>query len=123
MTILDQEYGNERRQSGVERHIQTILTIGVAGLMAWQLTTIEEMRVELAILSGRVDALAARVDDASADRYRTADANRDFALRDQVIKGLEGRIKRVEDVCSGMKTDKGTSSRKQEKSTVLVESW
>lgn len=105
MTILESPDHNERRRGGVERHIQTILTMGVAALLAWQLSTIEEMRVELAILAGRVDALAARVDDASSDRYRTADANRDFALRDQVIRGLEGRIKRVEEICAGQKSD------------------
>ncbi|MEG3640714.1 hypothetical protein [Magnetococcus sp. PR-3] len=94
------EQSVERRR-GLERHVQTILTMGVAALMAWQLTTIEQMRVELAILSGRVDALAARVDDASSDRYRIADAQRDLALRDQAIKALEGRVVQVEEICGG----------------------
>lgn len=100
MSILETELGVERRRSGLERHIQTILTLGVVGLMSWQLVTIEEMRVELAILSGRVDALAARVDEATTDRYRTTDASRDFALRDQVIKGIEYRVQQVEEICS-----------------------
>jgi hypothetical protein len=101
VTIL--EDSSDRRQSSVERHVQTILTLGVAALLAWQLTTIEEMRVEVAILSGRVDALAARVDEASSDRYRTVDATRDFALRDQVIEGLNYRIERVEAICAAQK--------------------
>jgi hypothetical protein len=103
VTIIESSDHNERRRGGVERHIQTILTMGVAALLAWQLSTIEEMRVELAILAGRVDALAARVDDASADRYRTADAERDLALRDQVIQGLDYRVKRVEEICATQK--------------------
>ncbi len=86
----------ERPQGGLERHLQSLLTMGVAGLLGWQLITLEELRVnlqvDLARLSGRVDALAARVDEASSDRYRLADAKRDFALRDQRIQSLEMRI-------------------------------
>jgi hypothetical protein len=102
VTILE-DNSDRRYGGGVERHIQTILTMGVAALLAWQLTTIEEMRVELAILTGRVDALAVRVDEAASDRYRTVDATRDFALRDQVVEGLNYRIKRVEAICAAQK--------------------
>ena len=109
MTILEEN--SDRRQSGVERHIQTILTLGIVALMTWQLSTIEEMRVELAILSGRVDALAARVDDAASDRYSTIDAQRDFALRDQVLKTMDERVTRLEDQC----LDNGSSRKKTSK--------
>jgi hypothetical protein len=103
VTILEDSH--DRRQSGVERHIQTILTLCIVALMTWQLSTIEEMRVELAILSGRVDALAARVDDAASDRYRTIDSQRDFALRDKIIEGLEYRIQKIEEICSTTKAN------------------
>nr|CRH06155.1 conserved protein of unknown function [Candidatus Magnetococcus massalia] len=104
MTTQPAQHGADRRRptpshNGLERHVQTVLTMGVAALMAWQLTTIEQMRVELAILSGRVDALAARVDEASSERYRSTDAHRDFALRDQAIKALEARVEQVEGIC------------------------
>ena len=102
MTILDSP-DSDRRHGGFERHVQSVLTLSVVALLTWQLSTIESMRVEVAILSGRVDALAARVDEASSDRYRTVDATRDFALRDQVIEGLNYRIKRVEAICATQK--------------------
>lgn len=95
MAVL--ESGEDRRRGGLEKHVQTILTMGVAALLAWQLTAVEEMRIQLATLAGRVEALAARVDEASSDRYRAAEAQRDFALRDQVIHRLEMRVARLED--------------------------
>ena len=82
-----------------ERHYQTIIISGSMALMAWVGITVNSSQNKISILNNDIQHLTVQVEKIEAgigDRYRAADAKRDFLLRDQQIDGLRKRINRLE---------------------------
>jgi hypothetical protein len=87
----------------VEKHIQTIVVAVCLALLLWAGTTIIDMRdritrseAVLTNVNATVQTLQVQLSSASDDRYRAADARRDFDVRDKKILELEGRITNLE---------------------------
>ena len=85
-----------RAMAMMSKHIQTVIAGLVLAVLVWVGTAVSDSRVEIAALRERIDHLSHRMDEAATDRYRTVDAQRDFALRDQAIQNLERRVERLE---------------------------
>lgn len=97
MTDADTDWdGGERRRapqaSPMERHVQTILTVMVAGLVAWVGVTTTQTATDLAVLQERLTQVSIRLDAAIADRYTGAQGR----AVEQRIDRLEGRVDRLE---------------------------
>ena len=95
---------DERRQgSAFERHLQTVVTILVAGLLTWVgLTTNEtsksvavtEVKMEMMQLS--LTSLAEKLDTATLDRYTATDARRDLGAVYRRLDQTENRMTVIE---------------------------
>lgn len=80
--------------------------IGRAGMVAalpvvlaggtWLGNTLWTLNGEQARLSGQIAVLTSRIELQMSDRYRGADADRDFKLRDQKVIDLERRVTSIE---------------------------
>jgi len=87
----------ERRSSTrIEQHIGTILQITVVALLGWSLATTQTMSQDVAVLKVRVESLSVLVNQGSADRYRGADAAKDFSGIRAEIQFLERRVQAIE---------------------------
>lgn len=81
----------------MEQHLGTILQIIVVGLLAWSLSTTMNLSKDVEVLKVQVTALNISVNHGTNDRYRSTDADRDFAdVRDEMLR-LERRITKLED--------------------------
>jgi len=83
----------------LERHVQTILVALITIGIGWNVkatmnnqTEIITMRNQMASIQTQVGSLEGKLDGL----YRTSDATRDFALRDQIIGDLRSRLSDVE---------------------------
>jgi hypothetical protein len=86
----------EKQLSILEQHIGTILQIMVIGLLGWSLTTTVDMRTDMGIMKAKMEAVQTALAQGTNDRYRAADAARDFkAVWDEVAR-IESRITRCE---------------------------
>lgn len=63
----------------LEQHVGTLMHVLIVGLLGWSLKTNVETTNQIGILQAEVRSLQASVANASADRYRGADAARDVA--------------------------------------------
>ncbi len=94
MTLLDLDPDH---RNSMARNIQTVITGLVLAAVVWVGQTVSDSRVEIAYLRERIDQFSRRMDELAADRYRAAEAQRDFALRDQLLQRLEQRVSRLEE--------------------------
>jgi cell division protein FtsB len=83
--------------------LQTILTSATLLLLSWNFMQTWELTVEAARLSERLAAVEVAVLNGVDDRYRSRDADRDFAQRDkaldamgQAVRDLEAKVDRLE---------------------------
>lgn len=79
-----------------EQHVGTIMQVLVIGLLGWSLKTSVDMRTEIGVLQVKVEALQVSVGQGTNDRYRAADAMRDFAAVWAEIQRLDARLQRCE---------------------------
>jgi len=87
----------KKQPSIMEQHLGTILQIIVVALLGWSLTTTQNLSKDVEVLKVQVTALNATIQQGTADRYRGADASRDFAaVRDELTR-LDRRVQRLED--------------------------
>ena len=85
-----------QRASVIEQHIGTILQIMVVGLLGWSLMTTQTMSKDVEVLKVKLEAMATTMSQGTTDRYRGADAARDFASVRQEIAFMERRIASLE---------------------------
>lgn len=95
----EQEEDQMDRRSSVrlEQHIGTILQVMVVGLLAWSLSTTQSMSKEVEVLKVRVEALSQTINQGTTDRYRGADAIKDFRGVWEELSRHEKRIQSLED--------------------------
>lgn len=87
----------ERRQSGrIEQHIGTILQTVVVALLGWSLITTQSLTRDMAVLQSQVSALTATVNQGTVDRYRGADAAKDFSAVRNELQFIERRVADLE---------------------------
>lgn len=91
------EHPPELSNGAFGRHVQTVATGMVLAALVWVGQAVSDSRVEIAALRERIDLFSRRMDELAADRYRAAEAQRDFALRDQLLQRLELRVSRLEE--------------------------
>lgn len=98
--IMNNEEDEERmeRREGIrlEQHIGTILQIMVVALLAWSLTTTQNLTGDMAVLKVKVESLTAALNQGTNDRYRGTDAAKDFAAVRSEMSFLERRIATLE---------------------------
>lgn len=77
----NEEEEKMERKAGlrIEQHIGTILQIMVVALLAWSLSTTQSLTGDMAVLKVKVESLTATLNQGTNDRYRGADAAKDFA--------------------------------------------
>lgn len=92
----DDDIGERRSSIRLEQHIGTILQITVVALLGWSLATTQTMSQDVAVLKVRVEALSTAVNQGTADRYRGADAAKDFANIHTEMQFLERRVQALE---------------------------
>ena len=63
-----------------------------APTLIWTASALWEISKQQSALSGRLDGLQIRIESQMDGRYRAADAERDFRLRDQLIAFLKDHI-------------------------------
>lgn len=69
--------------------MQKIIGAGIIGLIGWNAWTTQDTATKVAVMDAKLTA-------ATDDRYRSADASRDLALRDQRINALSERVTQLE---------------------------
>lgn len=69
--------------------LQTIIVAILLGLMAWVASTVSESEKSIVRLEQQVINLSDKLDIGMADRYRGADAKRDFREIERRINSLE----------------------------------
>ena len=84
------------RRGAVERHIQSILAVIMAGLIAWVGTSIVSLRSEVSIATARIEAVREQLKQFNDERYPAVQALSDFKLRDQRIEENTRRIADLE---------------------------
>jgi len=77
------DYRDEERRATeggfrLEQHIGTILQLMVLGLLSWSLNTTVSLRTEVGVLQAKLEAMQGIISQGTNDRYRGADARRDF---------------------------------------------
>ena len=92
----DDEEMERRAGTRLEQHIGMILQIMVVGLLGWSLTTSLGMSQDVAVLKVEVRGLQTSMNQGTTDRYRGADAARDFSAIRQEMLHLEKRISELE---------------------------
>lgn len=80
----------------LEQHIGTILQIMVVALLAWSLSTTQTLTGDMAVLKVKVESLTTTLNQGTSDRYRGADAVKDFAAIRSEMSYLERRIATLE---------------------------
>lgn len=84
------------QMSALEKYFQTGLTSLSIALLAWMGKSQYETSITLTALQVEVRNLNEKLEIATSDRYTSADAGRDFALRDAKIIELERRVSQLE---------------------------
>jgi hypothetical protein len=77
------------KQSVFERHAQTIIALGVLGLVVWAGTTLLTIRDDVTTLKIQVNVLQTQLNNAGDDRFRGADWRREREI-------IESRFNRIE---------------------------
>lgn len=90
----DREEENMERRGGIrlEQHIGTLLQIMVVALLAWSLSTTQNLTGDMAVLKVKVESLTTALNQGTNDRYRGTDAAKDFAAVRSELAYLERRI-------------------------------
>lgn len=86
----------KEERSIIEQHISVILQIMVVGLLTWSLKTTLDLTGDVAVLKVQVQTLQALIQQATNDRYRAADADKDIARVYSDLKSLDARLGRIE---------------------------
>jgi len=88
------EEENMERRGGIrlEQHIGTLLQIMVVALLAWSLSTTQNLTGDMAVLKVKVESLTTALNQGTNDRYRGTDAAKDFAAVRSELAYLERRI-------------------------------
>jgi hypothetical protein len=88
------EEENMERGGGIrlEQHIGTLLQIMVVALLAWSLSTTQNLTGDMAVLKVKVESLTTALNQGTNDRYRGTDAAKDFAAVRSELAYLERRI-------------------------------
>jgi len=88
------EEENMERIGGIrlEQHIGTLLQIMVVALLAWSLSTTQNLTGDMAVLKVKVESLTTALNQGTNDRYRGTDAAKDFAAVRSELAYLERRI-------------------------------
>lgn len=68
---------------------QKIVGAGIIGLIGWTAWTTQDTSVKVAVMDAKLTA-------ATDNRYRSQDAARDLALRDQRLNSLADRVAQLE---------------------------
>lgn len=87
---------NDEDTFRLEQHIGTIMQVIVVGLLAWSLKSNVELTTQMGIVQAKIENLQATVNQGSADRYRGADASKDFAAVWAEVARLDSRLSRIE---------------------------
>lgn len=90
------EHQEEPQGTNLEKHVGVILQAVVVGLLAWSLNTTQNLNESVTVLKTQMTALQGLAREATSDRYRTSDADRDRARLDRDIQSLEVRVMRLE---------------------------
>ena len=75
----------------------------IVALLVWNFKTVQEMSVTVARQEEKIVGLTATISMLSRvadDRYRSKDADKDFAMRDRIILSLDARVTALEKAIS-----------------------
>ena len=83
-------------QNKLERNLHSIVT-GLATIaLCWVAATTTSANTKIEVLTVKVEAMQKLMDIQTIDRYRAADADKDFQLRDAKIQRNIERIENIE---------------------------
>jgi len=86
------------KQSVFERHAQTIIALGVLGLVVWAGNTLLAIKDEVTTLKVQVTVLQTQLQNAGDDRFRGSDWRREREIIEQRFNRIEVLLERhVED--------------------------
>ena len=84
-------------ERGIERHASTLIGAAIFGVLAWQLYTVQGLSLDVARLSEQIAGMRAEVERGTDHRYRSTDAVRDFATRDQRLDAHAAMLRELAD--------------------------
>jgi hypothetical protein len=84
------------QRSILEQHVGTILQIAAVSLLGWSLLTTQSLTKDVEVLKVKIEAMSLTLGQGTNDRYRGADAARDFAAMQNQVDFLAGRLERIE---------------------------
>ena len=80
----------------IEQHIGTILQVMVVALLGWSLSNTVDMRTDMGIMKVKMEAVQTSIQQGASDRYRAADAARDFKTVWDEQQRLDSRLSKCE---------------------------
>lgn len=83
-------------RSVIEQHVGTVLQILVVGLLTWSLSATVQTGQDVSVLKVKVEGMQATLAQGTTDRYRGADAARDFKAVENEISRIERRLQQLE---------------------------
>lgn len=88
-------------RSGLERHVQTLISLGIAALIGWAGMTLQDMQTSIASMSVQIQQLQTEVTNLrqlNNDRYPQTQASQDWARNRQELDEIRARLRAVERV-------------------------
>ena len=90
---------DEVHRSAFEKHAQTLVLLGVAGICAWTATTLSSATVDLAVLGTKVDTLQVQVEElktVNRDAFSKTDADKTHDFINHRIDQLNLQVRAIE---------------------------
>ena len=88
--------------SGLELNVATGIRMLILALILWSVKNGHDLTVSSAVQTAELKSLRTQIkiilDTATDDRYRAADAARDFRLVNERFKGVDRRLDKLEGV-------------------------
>lgn len=80
----------------LQKHINTVLTAGVLGILSWVGVTVNNLSHQMAVIEVQMEAVQDASRTANLSRYTASDASRDSALVQVKIDEIQRRISVLE---------------------------
>lgn len=94
--MSEQSEANAEGMSFVEKHLQTMIMAALGAVCGWMALTTQGLTISVATLTEKVSNLQESVKEERGSLYTRTDADRDLALRDQVITNIASRVLALE---------------------------
>jgi hypothetical protein len=91
----DEEMTDEAKpRSGLEQHIQTVITVVVGALLLWTGSTLVDIKQEVTTLKVQVVMMQGQLQSGIDDRFRGSDWRREKEVLDDRFRRIETEIEK-----------------------------